>query len=178
MTDAEESGTQLYGAWGAVLPDGARAQLAVVGSDEQYAIIHRRADEEWATLAFAYDAEAAERTGLLIAKMTKMPEHLRIGDETILAGADSDHPGVEWVVPTAVVDDPDPIVRVTGPGTDRLWAVPSTDGEVLGLLNPDGDPRELAEFTSPGAADAFIAMIDALFALGGSRGYAEGSALG
>lgn len=172
--DAGGAGTEIFGAWGAVLPDETRAQLAVIGSDDQYAVIYRISDDEWDTLAFAYDAEAATRTGMLIAKMTKMPEHLRIGGDGIETGLDTDHPGVEWVVPTAVVDDPDPIVRITGPGTDRLWVVPSTDGEVLGLLNPDGDPRELAEFTSPAAADAFIAMIDSLFALSGSRGYAEG----
>lgn len=176
MTKAEGSGTQIHGAWGALLPSQVRAQLAVVGSDEQYAIIHRTGDGEWRTLAFAYDEEAARRTGLLIAKMTKMPEHLRIGGETVGSGADTDHPGVEWVVPTEIVDDPDPIVRITGPGTDRLWVLPSTDGEVFGLLNPDGDPRELAEFASADAADLFIAMIDALFALAGSRGYAEGPA--
>lgn len=173
-----QNGTEIYGAWGAVLPGGDRAQLAVVGSGEQYAVIYRVGDREWDTLAFFYDQEAATRTGLLIAKMTKMPEHLRIGGEGIADDpaterVDADHPGVEWVVPTSVVDDPDPIVRLTGPGTDRLWAAPSSDGEVLGLLNPDGDPRELAEFTSAAAADAFIAMIDALFALTGSRGYAE-----
>ena len=105
--------------------------------------------------------------------MTGMPEHLRIGGDGIGSGIDTDHPGVEWVVPTAVLDDPDPIVRITGPGTDRLWAVPSTDGEVLGLLNPDGDPREIAEFSSVDAADAFIGMVDALFGLNGSRGFSD-----
>lgn len=169
------TGTTIYGAWGAVLPGEVRGQLAVVGSgDEQYAVIHRLDDHDWETLAFVYDEESARRTGLLIAKMTKMPEYLRIGADDVATGADSDHPGVEWVVPTGVVDDPDPIVRITGPGTDRLWVLPSTDGDVFGLLNPDGDPRELAEFTSAAAADAFIAMIDALFALAGSRGYTEG----
>ncbi|MFZ2511558.1 MAG: hypothetical protein WAW85_10785 [Gordonia sp. (in: high G+C Gram-positive bacteria)] len=175
MTSEETgaAGTEIYGAWGAVLPGEIRAQLAVVGRSDQYAVIYRAGDDEWDTLAYVYDAEAATRTGLLIAKMTKMPEHLRIGASGVETGSDTEHPGVEWVVPTAVVDDPDPIVRITGPGTDRLWALPSTDGEVLGLLNPDGDPRELAEFTSAVAADAFIAMIDALFALSGSRGYTE-----
>lgn len=52
--------------------------------------------------------------------------------------------------------------------------LPSTDGEVFGLLNPDGDPRELAEFATAEAADVFISVIDALFALSGSRAYAEG----
>lgn len=171
--DAE--GTRIHGAWGAVLPDGTRAQLAVVGDDDQFAVIYRAGDNDWDTVALVYDDEAAKRTGLLIAKMTRMPEYLRIGGDGIESAADAERPGVEWVVPTDVVDDPDPIVRITGPGTDRLWAVPSTDGQTLGLLNPDGDPRELAEFTSPQAADAFIAMIDALFALHGSRGYVEGA---
>ncbi|MEZ5211353.1 hypothetical protein [Gordonia sp. (in: high G+C Gram-positive bacteria)] len=170
----DNPGMEIHGAWGALLPDDTRAQMAVVGRDGRHVVIYRTGEDDWDTLAVAYDEEAAKRTADLVRKMTGMPEYLRIGGEGILTGLDSEHPGVEWVVPTAVVDDPDPIVRITGPGTDRLWAVPSTDGEVLGLLNPDGDPREIAEFTSAGAADAFIAMVDALFALAGSRGFTEG----
>lgn len=168
--------TEIFGAWGAVLPDLSRAQLAVVGSEGQFAVIHRIADDQWQTLAFAYDEESARRIAELVRAMTPMPDHLRIGGTGIQTGLDTDHPGVEWVVATAVVDDADPIVRITGPGTHRLWVVPSTDGEVLGLLNPDGDPHELAEFTSVDGADAFIAMVDALFALQGSRGFVEGPA--
>ncbi|AVM02139.1 hypothetical protein C6V83_09430 [Gordonia iterans] len=164
---------EIYGAWGAVLPGDTRAQMAVVGSDGQFAVIYRTGDGEWDSLAAAFDEEAARRTADLVTKMTGMPEHLRIGGDGIGSGVDTDHPGVEWVVPTAVLDDPDPIVRITGPGTDRLWAVPSTDGEVLGLLNPDGDPREIAEFSSVDAADAFIGMVDALFGLNGSRGFSD-----
>ncbi|MFT3662661.1 MAG: hypothetical protein QM809_15165 [Gordonia sp. (in: high G+C Gram-positive bacteria)] len=172
---SDEAGMEIYGAWGAVLPDQTRAQMAVVGSDDQFVVIHRTGEGRWDSLAVAFDEEAAKRTADLVTRMTRMPEYLRIGGDGVGAGLDTDHPGVEWVVPTAVVDDPDPIVRITGPGTDRLWAVPSTDGEVVGLLNPDGDPREIAEFTSGAAADAFIGMVDALFALNGSRGFAEGS---
>ncbi|MFT4087755.1 MAG: hypothetical protein QM658_11520 [Gordonia sp. (in: high G+C Gram-positive bacteria)] len=175
MSQREDSEMEMFGAWGAVLPDEPRAQMAVVGSDGQYVVIYRTGEEPWDSLAVVFDAEAAQRLADLVTKMTKRPEYLRIGGDGIHSGLDTDHPGVEWVVPTTVVDDPDPIVRITGPGTDRLWAVPSTDGETLGLLNPDGDPRELAEFVSVEAADAFIAMVDALFALNGSHGYAEGS---
>ncbi|MGB3604586.1 MAG: hypothetical protein WBA38_13670 [Gordonia sp. (in: high G+C Gram-positive bacteria)] len=175
MNDStEQTGMEIYGAWGALVPSQTRAQLAVVGSGDEYLIIYRTGESSWQPLASAFDEEAAKRAGLLIAKMTKMPEHLRIGGDTISSGADTDHPGVEWVVPTQIVDDPDPIVRITGPGTDRLWVLPSTDGEVFGLLNPDGDPRELAEFATAEAADVFISVIDALFALSGSRAYAEG----
>ncbi|MFT3714984.1 MAG: hypothetical protein QM774_03290 [Gordonia sp. (in: high G+C Gram-positive bacteria)] len=165
----------VYGAWGAVLPDRSRGQLAVAGDDGRFAVLHRVDDGEWETIAEAYDEESAKRAADLIARLAAMPEHLRIGGDGILTGLDTDHPGVEWVVPTEVVADADPIVRLTGPGTDRLWVVPSTDGDVLGLLNPDGDPREIAEFVSAAAADAFIAMVDALLAISGSRGFTEAS---
>lgn len=176
MSETDDAAMTIYGAWGAVLPGDVRGQLAVVASDDQYAVIYRDGDDAWDSLAVAFDDEAAGRLAALITKMTAKPEFLRIGGTSILTGLDTDHPGVEWVAPTTVVDDPDPIVRVTGPGTDRLWVVPSTDGEVLGLLNPDGDPRELAEFVSAEAANAFIAMLDAVFAVHGARGYAEGPA--
>ncbi|GAA4662122.1 hypothetical protein [Gordonia humi] len=165
---------QIIGHWTATLPGGLRAQLAVAAQDGRYALIYTDADE-WDAVAFAYDEESARRTADLIGHLVTMPEHLRIGGDSIASTPDGDHPGVEWVVPTEVVDDPDPAVRLTGPGTRRLWAVPSTDGEVLGLLNPDGDPRDIAEFVSVEAADAFIAFLDAML---GDRAYGERQARG
>lgn len=162
---------EVLGRWAGTLPGGVPAQLAVAGQHGRYALIYSDdGGDEWAALAFAYDEESARRTARLIAHLSAMPEHLRIGDDSILSGRDTDHPGVEWVVPTEVIDDPDPVVRLTGPGTRRLWVLPSTDGEVLGLLNPDGDPRDIAEFVSVDAADAFIAVLDALI---GDRAYGE-----
>ncbi|MGB3696813.1 MAG: hypothetical protein WBA05_05215 [Gordonia sp. (in: high G+C Gram-positive bacteria)] len=152
---------EILGRWTATLPGAVTAHLAVAAQDGTYALIYTDDDQQWDALAFAYDEEAARRTADLLGHLVRMPEHLRIGGKHILAGADTDHPGVEWVAPAEIVDDPDPAVRLTGAGTRRLWALPSTDGEVLGLLNPDGEPRDIAEFVSVPAADAFIAFLDA-----------------
>ena len=160
---------QVLGRWSATLAGDTPAQLAVAAQGDQYAVIFNDSDR-WDAVAFAYDEEAARRTAELITHLDAMPEHLRIGGDGIMSAPDTDHPGVEWLAPTEVIDDPDPAVRLTGPGTRRLWVVPSTDGEVLGLLNPDGDPRDIAEFLSVEAADAFIAFLDALL---GDRAYGE-----
>lgn len=153
----------VLGHWPAELPGGVTAQLAVVGKGGRFALLYTDSGD-WDALGFAYDEESARRAARLISHLHTMPEHMRIGGEGIMSGLDTEHPGVEWLAPAEVVDDPDPAVRLTGPGTLRLWVVPSTDGEVLGLLNPDGDPRDIAEFVSVAAADTFIAVLDALLA--------------
>ncbi|GEE02804.1 hypothetical protein nbrc107696_32500 [Gordonia spumicola] len=160
---------EILGRWTTTLPGDVAARLAVAAQGGEYAVLYSDSDT-WDALAFAYDEKSALRAATLIAHLAAMPEHLRIGGDSILAGADTDHPGVEWIAPTEVVDDPDPAVRLTGPGTRRLWALPSTDGEVLGLLNPDEEPRDIAEFVSTSAADAFIAFLDAML---GDRAYGE-----
>ncbi|GAC79413.1 hypothetical protein GM1_010_00010 [Gordonia malaquae NBRC 108250] len=161
--------TEIIGRWTATLPGDVTAHIAVAANDGQHALIYNDAGD-WDALAFAYDEESARRIAKLIAHLVAMPEHLRIGGDTILSDADADHPGVEWIAPTEVVDDPDPAVRLTGPGTRRLWVLPSTDGDVFGLLDPDEEPRDIAEFVSAPAADAFIAFLDALL---GDRAYGE-----
>lgn len=152
---------QIYGRWQTVLAGEQPVQLAVAASGDQFALLYTETGE-WEALAFAYDEEAARRAARLIGHIISMPEHARIGGDGIESGAGTDHPGVEWVTPDQILDDPNAAVRIAGHEMRRLWVVPSTDGEVLGLLDPDGEPSDLAEFGSVAAADAFITVIDTL----------------
>lgn len=152
---------EIYGQWHTPLPGGTTAHLAVAAQGEQYAVLYNDTGD-WDVLAFAYDEEAARRAAGLIGHIIAMPEHARIGGDGVLSGAGTEHPGVEWVTPDEVLEDPNAAVRIAGHSMRRLHVVPSVDGDVLGLLDPDTEPNDLAEFVSVAAADAFIAVIDAL----------------
>ena len=152
---------EIYGRWPTTLPGERPAQLAVAAKDGRYALLYTETGD-WEALAFAYDEEAARRAARLIGHIVAMPELARIGGEGVESGAGTDHPGVEWVTPDEILDDPNAAVRIAGHSMRRLWVLPSTDGDVLGLLDPDGEPSDLAEFGSVAAADTFIAVIDAL----------------
>ncbi|MCK0440417.1 hypothetical protein MUG78_13375 [Gordonia alkaliphila] len=152
---------EIYGQWHTPLPGGTAAHLAVAAQGEQYAVLYNDAGQ-WDALAFAYDEESARRAARLIEHIIAMPEHARIGGDGVLSGAGTDHAGVEWVTPDELLDDENAAVRIAGHSMRRLRVVPSVDGDVLGLLDPETEPHDLAEFGSVAAADAFISVIDAL----------------
>ncbi|MFT3900251.1 MAG: hypothetical protein QM728_08415 [Gordonia sp. (in: high G+C Gram-positive bacteria)] len=155
---------KLLAGWDTVLADGRSAQLAIIGDrdGERIGMVAALGDDAAELLGNFYDEQSALRAGSLISQIIRMPEHARIGGDGVLTGADTDHPGVEWAVPGEVSDDPDPQQRLSAGGLRRLWVVPSTDGEVLGLLAPNTEPRDLGEFVTADAADTFIALIDRL----------------
>lgn len=157
---------EIYGRWTTRLPDGHPAagqiaHLAVAEQGGRFAVLYNEAGT-WEQLAEPYDEDAARRATELVAHIITMPEHARIGGDSVLSGAGTDHPGVEWVTPDVVIEDENAAVRIAGHAMKRLRVVPSTEGEVLGLLDPETEPNDLAEFVSVDAADAFIAIIDAL----------------
>ncbi|MFT4201718.1 hypothetical protein [Gordonia sp. (in: high G+C Gram-positive bacteria)] len=156
---------RVIAAWPTMLDDGAYVELAIIGdrAGEQIALaLARQGDQAPTLLAHFYDEESAQRASALITHIIRMPEHGRVGGEDILGGTHGDHPGVEWVAPGELSDDPDPGQRISAGGLRRLWVVPSTDGEVLGLLAPGEEPRDLGEFVSAAAGNTFIRVIDTL----------------
>ena len=153
--------------WPTVLDDGNYAELAILTdeSGERVAMALARGDEpEPVLLGYIYDVPSAGVAADLIEHIVAMPEQARIGGEHVLDGADTSHPGVEWVAPVELSNDPDPKRRIAAGGIRRLWVVPSVTGDVLGLLAPNLDPEQLGEFVSVDAANSFIEVMDVLVA--------------
>ncbi|MEI2712652.1 MAG: hypothetical protein V9G04_04985 [Nocardioides sp.] len=154
--------------------DDTKALLGIVVQEDpdQYPpllVYKNQSMSEFDVMAWFESEEIASLAAERIDRILTADEFARIGGATVAEGLGlrgeeaNDHPGVEWVCALKDNDDPDPAVRVTGGahGSARLWAVPSTDGEVFALFTYVNDERWiLAEFTSEVMANNFVEFVD------------------
>jgi hypothetical protein len=131
-------------------------------------IYHLAADEGqgWVRLGSFDTRRAADTATAVINRLGSSRDNARIGGETAGSGLGSDHPGVEWVTSLDEGDQRGFTERLSAHGTARLWVVPSLNGSMFALIDPNSEERVLGYFDDEASADVAVRMIDMIIAMG------------